>query len=183
MPMNTKDWHTKKWFKENFGVDVTKLDIKPKEVKNPHYGSSPPMKLWKEDDILPYKSEDKIKNYRIRSEAGKKAHQTRKNNLTKWFEGIKSSNPRIHQITKMLWEIGEKISELHHEKDECRGDMDDKKVYFDCGVEHCSECKKISEEQERLRQERYNLFEELECLCEKDFRTIQLARKYCRENG
>lgn len=178
-----ESWHTKRWYKENFGVDVTKLNIMPKEVKNPHYRSAPPMKLWKESDILPFKSDKKIQQFKKRSEAGKRAFETRKNNLVDFFEDIQSSNPRVNEITKRLWEIGKEIEKLHYLKEECRDadDYDGREDYFDYGREHCSKCRQMSEKQDKLRGERYELFGDLELICGRDKRTIQLARRYRRE--
>lgn len=178
-----ESWHTKRWYNENFGVDVTKLSIMPKEVKNPHYRSAPPMKLWKENDILPFKNDKKIQRFKKRSEAGKRAFKTRKNNLIDFFEDVQSSNPRVNEITKRLWEIGKEIGKLHHLKEECRDadDYDGREHYFDYGREHCSKCRQMSEKQDKLRRERYGLFEDLELICGMDKRTIQLSRRYRRE--
>jgi hypothetical protein len=50
------------------------------------------------------------------------------------------------------------------------------------GFEHCDKCMKGSGKQGELRDERRRLFEELEILCKADKKTIQLARKYLRED-
>jgi len=96
---------------------------------------------------------------------------------------VKSANPRVKEIVKRLWEIGERIAELHYLKEECR-ESDPKyesSDYWEVGIEHCKDCEEMSKEQDELREERSELFGELEEICKKDKRTIQLARKYLRE--
>lgn len=56
-------WHTRKWYKENFGVDPLELNLPFIQVKNPYYSKAAPMKLWKESDVLPFKSKKGIKKY------------------------------------------------------------------------------------------------------------------------
>jgi hypothetical protein len=174
-------WHTKKWYKEHFGVNVEKLGLPHKEVKNPHYSSGSPMKLWKEEDVLPYKNEKGIKQFQKRSEAGKKGFQKRREKLIKLFKEIKEENPDVGEITKRLWEIGNRIGELHGMKENCRDYDADKKEYFDWGMEHCDECARMSDEQHELRGERQELFEKLESIYNVDKRKLQLMRKYYRE--
>ena len=137
------------------------------------------MKLWKESDVLPFKSREGIRKYKKRKKAGKKASETRKKLLKEWFTEIKSANPRVKEIVKRLWEIGEKIAELHDLKEECRESDPkyDSSDYWEAGIEHCKDCEEMSKEQSELREERNELFSELEEICEKDKRTIQLARK------
>ena len=177
------EWHTRKWYKEKFGVDPSKLDIEFIEVRNPHFSSASPMKLWEEKNVLPFKNKDGIKVYKKRKKAGVKAYCTRKKHLKEWFKQVKSKNPRIQEIMKRLWKIGEDISWFHDLKEECRNTNIgfDKKDFFEYGVAHCKHCEKWTEEQDMLRDEREKLFEELKKICDKDLRTIQLARKYCRE--
>jgi hypothetical protein len=176
-------WHTRKWYKENFGIDPAKLDLHPIQKKNPYYSTAAPMKLWRESDVLPFKDDKGIKTYAKRKEAGKKAHETRKNHLKDWFVDIKNDNPTVGQILNRLWEIGERISDLHAMKEDCRGSAPycNPRDYFDHGIEHCKECEKLTEEQCELREEREGLFMELEYICDRDKETIQLARKYLRE--
>lgn len=178
-------WHTRKWYKENYGVDPSKLALPFEEVRNPHYSNAAPMKLWKESDVSPFRGEDGIKRYAKRKEAGQKAFITRKTNLKEWFTEIKNDNPRTKEILKKLWEIGEKISELHDLKEECRkcDPRYDSSDYWDLGIEHCEECERMTKEQCRLREEREELFSELETICGRDKRTIQVARHYLREDA
>jgi hypothetical protein len=177
-------WHTRKWFKENYGVDPSKLGLPFDEAENPYYSKAAPMKLWRESDVSPHRDEDGIKRYAKRKEAGKKAFISRKTNLKEWFTAAKKDNPRTKEILKRLWEIGDRISELHDLKEECR-ECDpgyDSSDYWDLGIEHCEECERMTKEQCRLREEREELFSELETLCGRDKRTIQLARHYLRED-
>jgi hypothetical protein len=178
------DWHTRKWYKENYGVDPLKLTIPYIEKKNPYYSSASPMKLWKEDDVKPFKSEEGIEKFKKRREAGKKAFRTRRKRLVKWFEEIKSNNPKVNKITHRLWEIGMRISDIHEEKERCREKdrIYDKREYWEFGLEHCKECQKRTREQDKLRDERQELFERLERICDNEKRVLQLARKYCRED-
>ncbi len=177
-----KKWHTLKWYKKQFGIDPLKLNIPYKEVKNPHYSSAAPMRLWEEKDVQPFKSEDGARLHAKRREAGIKAHQTRKKRLIEWFKKVKTENKIVSEITKRLWEIGERIRELHDLKADCR-EGDDNNDYWETGIDHCNRCFKWSKEQDALRLEREHLFEELEVNYGKDKKTIQLARKYCREKN
>ena len=185
--MNKKEdgWYIRKWYKENYGADPLKLGLPFKEVKNPYYSKASPMKLWREMDVLPFKDEKAIEIFKKRSERGQKGFQTRKTRLVEWFKQVKSDNPRVHEITRRLWEIGEGINELHRLKEECRNNSPayDRREFWDLGVEHCKECKKRSNEQWSLREEREMLFLELETISNTDKRTIQLARKYYRMEG
>jgi len=176
-------WHTRKWYKQNFGVDPLKLNLPFIEARNPHYSKAAPMKLWKESDVLPFKSEEGIKKYQKRREAGLKASETRKKHLKEWFTEIKSDNPRVKEILERLWKIGERISELHRLKEECRESDPtyDSETHWELGIEHCEDCERMSEEQAELREERSELFMELEKISKKDKKTIQLARRYLRE--
>jgi hypothetical protein len=177
-------WHTQKWYKENFGVDPSKLNLPFVEEENPHYSEAPSMKLWKESDVLPFKSEEGIKKYQKRREAGLKASETRKKHLKEWFIEIKRDNPRVKEILERLWEIGERISELHDLKEECRESDPtySPETYWKLGIEHCKNCERMSGEQAKLREERSELFTELEKICKKDKKTIQLARRYLRKD-
>ena len=176
------EWHIKKWYKENYGTDPLKLGLPFKEVKNPYYSKAAPMKLWCERDVLPFKDEKGVELFKKRSERGQKAFQTRKNHLIEWFKQVKSGNPRVHEITRRLWEIGRGINELHQLKEKCRNNSPayDRHEFWEFGVEHCKECKEKSEEQWNLREERERIFLELETISNTDKRTIQLARKYYR---
>ena len=178
-------WHTRKWYKENLGVDPSKLELRFVEAKNPYYSKAAPMKLWKESDISSFRDEDGIRKYAKRKEAGQKAFVTRKNNLKEWFTTVKNDNPRVKEILKRLWEIGNRISELHDFKEECRESDPDynSEDFWDVGLEHCEACERATEEQCSLRDERGELFLELETICGKDKRTIQLARQYLREEA
>jgi hypothetical protein len=49
-----------------------------------------------------------------------KAFETRKKHLKELFLDVKSANPRVKEIVKRLWEIGERIAKLHYLKEECR---------------------------------------------------------------
>ena len=175
-------WHIKKWYKENYGVDPIKLNLLFREVKNPYFSSAAPMKLWNEKDVLPFKNKVGIKRYNERSNAGKKAFETRKTRMIEWFKQVKSDKPRVHEITKRLWEIGDRINELHHLKEKCRNTDHtyDPHNFWEFGSEHCRDCKEKSDEQWNLREEREELFGELEAVCDADKRIIQLARKYYR---
>lgn len=178
-------WHIGRWFKENYGVDPLKLGLPFKEVKNPYYSKATPMKLWHEKDVLPFKDRKGIELFRKRSEGGKKAFETRKTRLIEWFKQVKSDNPRVHEITRKLWEIGERINELHQLKEECRNTDStyDRHEFWEFSVEHCKKCKEKTDEQWSLREEREKLFLELETVSDADKRTIQLARKYYRMEG
>lgn len=70
--------HTRKWYKENFGVDPLELGLPFVEVANPYYRSAgAPMKLWEEQAVLPYKNERGIEQFKKRHESGKKAAVTK----------------------------------------------------------------------------------------------------------
>ena len=166
--------HTLNWYKENFGVSPLALGLPFIEKKNPHFSSGSPMKLWDEEAVLPFKSVEGIQKHQVRKEAGKKAHQTRKVNLIKWFESVKSDNPQVHHITHRLWEIGSRIGELHSLKANCRRESDN---HF------CAVCDSNTDMQNDLREERSALFADLVNICGKDKKTIKLARKYYREEA
>jgi hypothetical protein len=136
--------HTQKWVLANYGVDPLKLPIPFREVENPHYSSAPPMKLWNEEDVSPYRDQKGVDRHRVRSEAGKKGAETRKKNLRGWFEQIKSDNPRVKEITKRLWEIGNEISDLQARKEKCRksNNVDDGRDYFEYSDADCGNCAK-----------------------------------------
>jgi len=141
------------------------------------------VKLWKESDVLPYRTEEGIKKYAKRREAGRKVSETRKKHLKEWFREVKSENLKVKEILERLWEIGEQITKLHDLKEECReSDLGYKSDYYwDLGIEHCKKCERMTEEQVKLREKRSKLFSQLEEICKKDKRTIQLARRYLRE--
>lgn len=73
--------HTLKWYKENFGVSPLALGLPFVEKKNPYYASSPMMKLWDEDVVLPYRSQTGIDKHKARREAAKKAAEIKKAKL------------------------------------------------------------------------------------------------------
>jgi len=176
-------YHTKGWYKQHYGVDPSTLDVPSVTKKNPYYRSGPPMKLWKETDVAPYKNKDAVKLFSKRREAGLKAAKTRKTNLKDWFDKQKREHPRVQEIIKRLWEIGEEIRVLHHEKAECRDDdYDDngREEFFEYGMQHCNKCGQRNRKQSSLRDERETLFTELERITGKDKQTIQLARRYIR---
>jgi hypothetical protein len=153
------------------------------EKKNPHFSSAAPMRLWREEDVLPFKSGRGVELHGKRKEAGRKAFETRKKNLVQWFTQIKSVNPRVREVTRRLWEIGKEIGILHDRKEECRNaDVCDREAFWEYGIEHCPDCGRMSREQEKLREERAALFEELERICGKEKSVVQLARRYCRES-
>jgi len=72
--LNKKEsgWHTQRWYKENYGIDPMKLALPYKEADNPYYRTSPPMKLWNKEAVLPFKNEEGIEKFRRRKESGKK---------------------------------------------------------------------------------------------------------------
>jgi hypothetical protein len=187
-------WHTRKWYKEHFGVDPTKLDIQPTEAENPHYRSAAPMLLWKEEDVSLFRSEDGIEKYAKRKAAGQKAYETakkkreaareqEKRQLTEWWKQVRTEKPRVQEILKRLWEIGEDIRNWHDLKTECRNE----RRHNDCDEDDCSDhyscknCEAMNQEQDKLREERERLFEELQEICQASKSTIQLARKFHRE--
>lgn len=178
-------WHTTKWYKDNWKVDPQKSHVPFKEVKNPYYPSAgAPMKLYLEDDVAQIKDTDKQKEFAKRHDTAKQAAQTRKENLIKLFADMKATNPEIPNITKRLWEIGENIRELHAGKEQCRSDGENAKAdYFELGMEHCQSCERKSAEQEKLREEREQLFQRLEKEANMPKAKIQLARKYIREQS
>ena len=178
-------WHTKRWFKENFGVDPSKLDLPYVETRNPYYAKASPMQLWKESDVSRHRNQEGVKEYAKRKQAGQRASIARKNNLKEWFTTVKNDNPRVREILKRLWEISERISQLHDFKEECRESDPDynSEDYWDIGFEHCEACERATKKQWRLRAERGELFSELEMICGKEKRTIQLARQYLREEA
>ena len=138
------------------------------EVRNPHHPSEPPMRLWKEEVVLLH-----------RSEAEKAVFQTRKTDLVEWWKQVYTENPRVHEIVKRLWEIGERISLLHKKREECRG-RDPDYDSWETSAEHCRGCEDRTRRQKELRKERASLFSELESICGKNKGTIQLARRYYR---
>lgn len=183
-PEEKGKWHTSKWYREHFGVDPLELDLPYEAVKNRYYRSGPMVKLWKEADVIPYKNKKGIDSAKRRKEAGERAFTTRRTKLIEFFKDAQGRCPRIGEITKRLWEIGNEVNAIHAEKAQCRNNDPeyDRSEYFDMGFEHCLQCSKRSERQKHLRNERATLFEELEQICGKDKKTIQLARKYLRED-
>lgn len=176
-------YNTKSWYKQHYGVDPSTLDIPCVEKQNPYYSSGPPMRIWKETDVAPYKNKEHVKAFKKRREAGLRAAKTRKTNLKEWFDKQKREHPRVQEIIKRLWQIGEEIRVLHHEKEECRADSyndDTDDDYREYGAQHCDECNRRSQKQQRLRDEREGLFNELEKITGKDKQSIQLARRYIR---
>jgi hypothetical protein len=168
-------WHTRKWYKEHFGVDPTRLPIQPLEAVNPYYRSAAPMLLWREEDVSLFRSEDGIERYARRRAAGQKAYETakkkreaareqEKRQLIEWWKQVITGNPRVQEIVKRLWEIGEDIYNWHDLKAECRNgrrhnDCDER----DCSDHYtCKNCEAMSQEQDKLREERERLFEELQ---------------------
>jgi hypothetical protein len=176
-------WHTRRWYKEHFGVDPEKLNIVPVEARNPHYRWAAPMLLWREEDVLPFRSDEGVRKYQVRKEAGRKAHVTRKTRLVEWWKQAKTDNARVQEIVKRLWEIGERISTLHDEKQQCREDDPSYEPdhHWEFGEDHCDRCRKMTETQDRLREERELLFKELQETCQASKSIIQLARKYYRQ--
>lgn len=75
------EFHTRAWFKENFGVDPLKLNIPFKTAPNPHHKKAAPMKIWKESNILPFKSTAGIEKHKKAVERGKKARWASNRNL------------------------------------------------------------------------------------------------------
>lgn len=175
--------HTKRWYQENFGVNPEKFDLPNECVENPHYHNAAYMILWKEEDLEPFKNINGIEQFKKRSEAGRKAAKTRKNNLKNWFTECKQHNPKIANILNRLYQIHNTINELHDLRKECResrngNNSDD---FWEYEIEHCAKCETWQAKQNKLRHERKQLFKELEKLCGKSKQTIQLARKYIRE--
>lgn len=169
-------WHTRKWYKQNYGIDPETTGIPPKLVKNPHYSKAPKMKLWRENQLKPYKSDQGIQEYQRRSASGKKAFETKRNNLVKWWEETKQNDPEVKEIIKRMYQIHEQIGKLHRIKEMCRGH--DVKL----GIEHiCDDCDERSCQQDDLRDERENLFDKLEEITGESKEKIQEARKYFRE--
>jgi len=183
-PAEKGKWHTSKWYREHFGVDPKKIELPCKTVRNPFISSGPPMNVWLESAVEPHKNQKGIEKFKKRQEAGKKAFTTRRTKLIEFFKDTQGRCPRVGEITKRLWEIGNEINAIHGEKERCRNSDPeyDRSEYFDMGFEHCEQCMKRSGKQEELRDERQRLFEELEILCKADKKTIQLARKYLRED-
>jgi hypothetical protein len=177
------EWHTRKWYKERFGVDPKKLNIPSVEARNPHYRWAASMLLWREEDVLPFNSDEGVRKYQVRKEAGRKAHETRKTRLVEWWKQVKTDNARVQEIVKRLWEIGERISSLHDEKQQCREDDSsfEPDHYWEFGEDHCDRCREMTETQDKLREERERLFKELQETCQASKSTIQLARKYYRQ--
>ena len=98
------------------------------------------------------------------------ARDSEKPGSVEWWKQVRSDNPRVQEIVKRLWQIGETISELHDEKQRCREDDsgDDSDEYLEFGAEHCDRCAKMTQTQERLRGERESLFTALEDACGKE---------------
>ncbi|HEX7033754.1 MAG TPA: hypothetical protein VF172_12215 [Nitrososphaera sp.] len=177
-------WHTRKWYQQNFGVDPLKLQLPYKEVLNPYYRrSASPMKLWDEQVVLPYRDQRGIEEYARRSERGKKAAATRKKNLVELFSFFKQKDGRVREILEQLWQIHNSIHELHEKKAECREQDGDPELYFEFGIEHCRNCEQWSRTQDRLRDEHEELFSELEEITGMEKQSIQLARRYLREQA
>ena len=178
-------WHTRNWYKAEFGVDPLSLNLPFKEVPNPHYRRAPAMKLWDEQAVLPFKNERGIEKHHARSKAGQKAANTRKKNLVDLFSFFKNNDPRVQEILQRLWGIHCEIDRLHELKADHRGKEDsyDKQSYFDLGMQHCKLCEAWSVAQDRLRDERASLFETLQEICGMEKQAIQLARRYLREDG
>ena len=131
-----------------------------------------------------YGSQEGVEKYKRRCAAGRKAHETRKTRLVEWWKQVRSDNPRVQEIVKRLWQIGETISELHDEKQRCREDDsgDDSDEYLEFGAEHCDRCAKMTQTQEELRGERESLFTALEDACGKDRRRSSLPENTTERN-
>jgi hypothetical protein len=52
-----RHWHTKKWYMTEFQINPERTGIEPKLVPNPHYSTSPKMKLYAECQILQAKAD------------------------------------------------------------------------------------------------------------------------------
>lgn len=170
------EWHTGKWYKQYYGVNPEETEIPPKLVENPYYRTAPRMKLWKETEMRPYRNDDGVQRFQTKSAAGKKAFQTKRNNIVNWWQEKKQENPEIRSITQRLWKIHNQIGKLHHKKEMCRG------CYAKWDIEHiCSDCDEWSGQQDDLREEREDLFVKLEELTEKPKEKIQEARNYQRQ--
>jgi len=178
----TKEYHCWRWYAENYGVDPRHHIMPFKEKRNPYSSRLPPLKMWQEIHVYPYRSEEGVRDI-LEAEAEKVA---RRDKLKKWFLGLKDSNPKMTEILKRLWEIGERIRILHGLKAECRDDnpLDDEpsEEYFKYGFQHCDRCIAWTKEQNDLRGERTRLFSELEKIAGKSKTTIQRVRRYIRED-
>lgn len=178
----TKDYHCWRWYAENYGVDPRQFVFVFKEKRNPYSSRLPPLRMWQEIHVYPYRSEEGVRDI-LEAEAEKIA---RRDKLKKWFLGLKDSNPKMTEILKRLWEIGERIRILHGLKAECRDDnpLDDEpsEEYFKYGFQHCDRCIAWTKEQNDLRGERTRLFSELEKIAGKSKTTIQRVRRYIRED-
>lgn len=172
-----RHWHTRKWYKENLGVDPLEMRLPFTEVPPPIRLTAAPLKLWEETEVFPFRNEDGIKEYAKRKEAGQRVFTIAKNTLKEGFNAAKSDNPRVKEIFETLYEIEVDIIELCLLKDECsENDSDyDKRGLREFGIEHCPECEKVSRVQNKLREEREQLFLELEEICKSKIRTIYLA--------
>lgn len=172
--------HTRRWYKENFGVDPFKSGLPCVKVKNPYYNRADTMKLWKESTVLPLKDEQGIKKYARRKEAGQKAIKTRKKHLSEWLTAVTSNNSRAEAILKRLLEMGNKFAEIQISEQK-RG-MESCKLnweyyWYSCGM-NINECWPMTDEQQELIEKGEELFSELERVCNSDRRTILLAIKY-----
>lgn len=176
-----KKRHTLKWFKENYGVNPLKLGIPFVEAPNPHYRSAAPMKLWSEAQVEPFKNQTGIEKFAKKRRSGQRAAETRRKNVKTWFVKAQERNPRIARILARLYDIHVRIGKLHDLKQGCRN-LSDSGDFWEYGVPHCDRCAHWTQEQDNLRFERAQLFDELEEISGIDKRTIQLARRYLRED-
>jgi len=175
----TEDYHCWRWYAENYGIDPRQLVFAFKERRNPYSSRLPPLRMWQEIHIYPYRSEEGVRNV-LEAETEKIA---RRDKLKKWFLGLKDSNPRIPEILKRLWEIGERIRVLHGLKEECRSSgQDESSEEYGFHLSQCWSCIGWTKEQNNLRIERSRLFSEFERIAGKSKTTIQRVRRYIRED-
>jgi hypothetical protein len=58
------------------------------------------MLLWREEDVFPFRSDEGVRKYQVRKEAGRKAHVTRKTRLVEWWKQAKTENARVQEADK-----------------------------------------------------------------------------------
>lgn len=182
-PLETEKYHTRNWYKENWRIDPASFSIPYIEKPNPVFKSRTPMWLYDEGYVKPYLGSTKQKEFEIRSNRMKQAYKDRREKLKQWITELKEKD-EVKQILKRLWEIGEEIKELHFEKEACRASDPeyDSNTYWDMGINHCPSCSEKTEQQNKLRNERAELFQKMEEVSGADKKTTQLARRYLRED-
>ncbi|MHB8567307.1 MAG: hypothetical protein ACYC7D_10420 [Nitrososphaerales archaeon] len=147
--------HTKDWYIENYGVDPSKLNIEYIKVDNPHYRSAAPMKLYNEENVLPYKSQEKIDKHRELSERQKKVWEETKKKEEEAHAYIAEMKALVPLTEEERKRIDELDSEAERDSDEIIKLHFEKIPYYDT-----KKADYITDKQDRFRAKRAKADEE-----------------------